>query len=897
MRYKWIELIGYIGFYNGMGLNQINIDFTKCKYNKILIRGKNGAGKSSLLNAINPNPDNNDLFIPGMEARKSICIIDTNTEYLIRYIHPVNKDGSRGTTKGYISRIVNGQSVELNPNGNISSCKDILYEEFNLDSSYIALSKLSSENRGIVDNKPAERKKLLNNIINILDTYNSIYKNISKKVSVYKSNMNNLIYKLDSIGSSDNIVSQIDSISSQLDTLEKTKEDIIETIAAIKIKMQEYNQILIDNNYEELITELRSLYKESKIIESKINQVLEKYKIDSIDKVDDFLKYIESSIERIKSDIDHANSNITSLLSERDIDVRELQSKNERLSTIQGEYNYKDLKKNIEKCEALISNYEADLSKVGGNIKNITRVEYEEAMEAFRVILEESSEMTTHYDMTDVKYVIEHFMDIDSKVKEAKDLQKVNTKLYEEKNTIMAKIAEYKTNRKVAAELKNRPEGCTIDDCIYIRHALEMDKKYPEGDIGFLDARINEIDSQMNENYKFINKSELYFYIKIRIKKIKELLNSKYKYMIQLPIRFDFRETFFDRLVNMDPFKDVSDLYQYIDFANFIDDYNNIKKQYDIYLMEYKVYESKSELIDSIINDIEDLSRKTNFLDEEISKNNTFISENSKKLIELEDAYKKIKDISMTIEASYKPSKERIEELESIKSTLDDNTKVINELQNKLNISNTSLGEVTANIKRLSAEKETLNHKIILIEEYKRDLEIYRNKYTKLEKIRYYSSPSTGIQTLFIELYMNKIISTANDLLSMLFNGEFSLQPFIVNEAEFRIPCIGDGLLHDDISSMSTAQKCMISMILSFSILHQSSTKYNIISVDEIDGGLDTYNRTYFTSLLDRLMVMLQCEQCFIISHNDELNTSSADLILLKNDIDYSHQGNVIWKY
>jgi DNA repair exonuclease SbcCD ATPase subunit len=367
--------------------------------------------------------------------------------------------------------------------------------------------------------------------------------------------------------------------------------------------------------------------------------------------------------------------------------------------------------------------------------------------------------------------------------------------------------------------------------------------------------------------------------------------------MIQLPIRFDFRETFFDRLVNMDPFKDVSDLYQYIDFANFIDDYNNIKKQYDIYLMEYKVYESKSELIDSIINDIEDLSRKTNFLDEEISKNNTFISENSKKLIELEDAYKKIKDISMTIEASYKPSRERIEELESIKSTLDDNTKVINELQNKLNISNTSLGEVTANIKRLSAEKETLNHKIILIEEYKRYLEIYRNKYTKLEKIRYYSSPSTGIQTLFIELYMNKIISIANDLLSMLFNGEFSLQPFIVNEAEFRIPCIGDGLLHDDISSMSTAQKCMISMILSFSILHQSSTKYNIISVDEIDGGLDTYNRTYFTSLLDRLMVMLQCEQCFIISHNDELNTSSADLILLKNDIDYSHQGNVIWKY
>jgi DNA repair exonuclease SbcCD ATPase subunit len=144
---------------------------------------------------------------------------------------------------------------------------------------------------------------------------------------------------------------------------------------------------------------------------------------------------------------------------------------------------------------------------------------------------------------------------------------------------------------------------------------------------------------------------------------------------------------------------------------------------------------------------------------------------------------------------------------------------------------------------------------------------------------------------------MNKIIITANELLSMLFNGEFSLRPFVVNESEFRIPCVGNGLMHDDISSMSTAQKSMISMILSFAILYQSSTKYNVISVDEIDGGLDTNNRAYFTSLLDKLMGLLNCEQCFIISHNDELNTSSADLILLKNDIDYSYQGNVIWKY
>ena len=145
---------------------------------------------------------------------------------------------------------------------------------------------------------------------------------------------------------------------------------------------------------------------------------------------------------------------------------------------------------------------------------------------------------------------------------------------------------------------------------------------------------------------------------------------------------------------------------------------------------------------------------------------------------------------------------------------------------------------------------------------------------------------------------MNKIIAIANDLLSMLFEGEFILQPFIINENEFRIPCIGSGLMHDDISSMSTAQKCMISMILSFSLLYQSSTKYNIIKLDEIDAFLDTNNRGYFITLLDQLMGLLKCEQCFIVSHNTELSSYACDVILLKNP-NYIQSGseNIIWSY
>ena len=104
MRYLNITLINYIGIYNGMGINEISIDFTKCKSNKILISGINGAGKSTLMKAINLFPDSNSDFIPDKEARKIIDVIDEGMIYRIQYIHPYKN--SRSTTKAYIAKYI-----------------------------------------------------------------------------------------------------------------------------------------------------------------------------------------------------------------------------------------------------------------------------------------------------------------------------------------------------------------------------------------------------------------------------------------------------------------------------------------------------------------------------------------------------------------------------------------------------------------------------------------------------------------------------------------------------------------------------------------------------------------------------------------------------------------------
>lgn len=898
MKYKWIELYGYAGIYNGMKLMDIKIDFTKCKTNKIIIKGDNGSGKSTLENAINPNPDSNDNFIPNCEARKNICLCNNGIDYIIRYIHPINNNGSRGTTKGYISKIINGQTIELNPNGNISSCKDILYDEFNLDSNFISLSKLSSENRGLVDNRPADRKKLVNSIINILEVYNGIYKKLSKKSSTYKQLINSITYKIDNLGNELQLKSQLENIISRINKLENERDMTIEAIATVKIKISEFMNILKNNNYDSIVSELKDVSSHNKVLRNQILKKLTDLGIKDINSIEEFLKYIEQQISISKSTIANNSFQVSNLLSQREIEFNDLKNKQIRLDSLQSDYNYLDIKNAMNQSQKIVSDYEKIFNEMGlKNISLITKTEYDSAMESLKYLKDLSSNLLSLYNISDLEYVINNIEYISSELTKTDKIKNEIDYLKSEKERLFSSISIYISKQDIIDELNNRPNECKIDTCPYIKSALEASIQYPRKELEKLQKEYDNIENEINKKSNYLNKLNIFREILISVLSIKRELDSKINFILKLPVKRDFKETFFNRILSYDSFDDITKLYGYIDCGNMIEEYKLAKSQLDKYQSEYKLYEAKNNIIESILIDIESLTKKVDKMALDIETINNSTSDLEIKLREYEDVKIKISNLLSKINDDLKPSEEREKELLKIKDSLDVNSNEIEILHDNLNTLNNNLASVNSDIKGLSSEKEKINHSIILLEQYKIELQDYSNKYSKIEKIKYYSSPSTGIQTLFMQLYMNKIISTANSLLSLLFDGEFILQPFIINENEFRIPCIGSGLLHDDISSMSTAQKCMISMILSFSILNQSSTRYNIIMLDEIDGGLDTINRGLFIELLDNLMNMLHCEQCFMISHNNELNTSVCDLIILKNSSNDIYNGNIIWQY
>ena len=532
------------------------------------------------------------------------------------------------------------------------------------------------------------------------------------------------------------------------------------------------------------------------------------------------------------------------------------------------------------------------------NVNLITKDEFDTAMEALDYLRTGAENLIASYGYEMVGYVYNN----SDKIKfDISNLQKIKSGIELKRSNLIdlqKKLYEFESMRKIASELSNRPKDCSIDTCPYIKSAIDADIKYPQSEYLKLLESVNNIENEINNDENMVKNIEEYSNILYQLNNIDRELKSKMKFISKLPVRKDFEFTFMDRMISGDRFTDISDLYIYRDCGNFIEEYNLAKQNLHNYEIEWKMYESKNKIIESILEDVEDLNKKISNLANDIESLNNNINKSETDLLNITKAKDKISLLNSKINDEYLPSVKRENELENIKSSLEDNNIELNKLQNDLGRLSNSLGVIDSDIKKNSAERDSLKHSSQLLLEYKSELELYMNKYSKIEKIKYYASPNTGIQTLFMELYMNKIIAIANDLLSMLFEGEFILQPFIINENEFRIPCIGSGLMHDDISSMSTAQKCMISMILSFSLLYQSSTKYNIIKLDEIDAFLDTNNRGYFITLLDQLMGLLKCEQCFIVSHNTELSSYACDVILLKNP-NYIQSGseNIIWSY
>ncbi len=904
MRFTSIYLSNYIGIYNGMGLNEIHIDLTKCQNRMLIIRGDNGSGKSTLFKAMNLFPDGNDSFIPGLPARKEIVLIDNQTMYKLVFIHNIKSNGERDTTKAYITKTFNDMAAELNENGNVSSYKDIIYSELGLDANFVALSQLSNDDRGLADKKPAERKRFVNSIISSLDTYNNIYKTLTKRSSNYKSMINAIVAKLNILGDEKTLTDNLEAIEQKINSIQDSKDKAVSELAK-----QQSLVTLIDpdgsiKNTETTVTaELELAQKSSDSVQSVIDNLMKTNNISSTD----FKKSL-TNLQNQRNDLSIENqidrNTIETLMSQKEAEAVELDKKTKKLAALQNEYNYDILVDKIKELKSELDGISEELkSKVGiEDIMSLTKDEYILALETLKDLDAYISTFKSFNDFGIIQSIINEYLS-KNEIPAIRNIGEYN-RIIEDSNSKLTEIEKMKTDilskMDLLDRLNLRPKSCVDDSCEFIKGALEFANQNPKDKLVELDKQANELKDAIQKTKEEIKQAESFNDAVNQFSVIVREINKNGGILSKLPNgdMFVNKPVFFDRLISGYSFDYMRSIYEYIDLANLFDVYKSTKEVYDKCVAELKSFEGKAEMIESIVADISSINKVLTDIADKIEPLRFAINDREKDIAV-------IKDLESTYSTLIEKSEEKKKYQDKINKYRDillENSRKINEINaaiSKMQSISETINSLSYSLEPLMKDRDKLSHSVQMMQDYLIERDELQKNYDFIEVLKHYSSPTTGIQLVFMELYMGKIISLANELLSLLFNGQFVIQPFVINESEFRIPCLGKGYMNDDISSMSSAQISMISMILSFALLHHSSSKYNIIKLDEIDGPLDYNNRVYFTDVLNNIMNIMGTEQCIIISHNSELQVDNSDVILLKHDVQNNefNRGNIIWSY
>lgn len=879
MKLLSIRLENYIGIYNGRGDNILEVDLSQSTSNIVIIRGSNGSGKSTLLKALSPLQDDNNAIIPGLEGKKTLRYLYNNEVYEILYVHPVKTDGSRGQVKMQVYKGMN--RVELNPTWNVTSGKDIIFDLFNLDANFLTLSQLSSEDRGLADKKPAERKKFVNSIINGIEVYNNMYKVITKKYSTFKNLISTISSKINQIGNIEELNARYNNITRQVEDVSRERDRAV--IEASKIDA-EIGILTRDNNLEEFYKINEEIRENLDYIRASKSQVinLSKGELSSEDLnelkdiIDRSLRTFDKDISKWKSEEAVANAKIENISKEKEDTFKSLQTKiTKRGTLLDGGFSDSDLSL-YKDTKAKIAELENDINGLNSSIKNLS--EAEALVNAMEMIVPVLDSLYNGLDATTKKEkydFVKTTLDNDGKyVDQTIELTRTYNEVSRTVTELESEILTYEILFDKAKSLALRPKDCKIDDCSFVKEAIEASSKHPE-------KRINDINKEIDESNKLLKSLEK------DIESYKELYDFNKRFTNLHGMVLSFRKLLEKSPVNyiIDPYQLLASLDHMeklmIDFNQIRGIFNIIttKSNYEEIIESLKEpaakYEANKALIDELDSDIASLKDKLSTISLQLTTEKESIDETTNNIsitefkIEVYTKCKSLVDECIGLE-------ERNNELQSQINSLSDIAFKVKDLETRMDEAKSRADRLNNDLNAILSERDKIASNKTLLEDYIRDLDLYNKNFSILETIRYYLSPTTGIQTVFMRTYMGNIILKANELLSLIFNGQFIIQPFVINEAEFRIPCLGNGLVNDDISSMSTSQICMISMILSFAILSNSSTDYNILKLDEIDGGLDTENRIQFIGLLKQLITMVGCEQCFLISHNMEYDADTT---------------------
>lgn len=919
MRLMYMRLKNFIGIQLGLGVKEIEIPFYNGKNKICMMIGANGSGKSTILDNAVPQPyvtgnDRAKIIIAGEDGEKEMWYQRGRLTYKLLIKYNWNKSTESHSTKGYILRIDGDKEEQLNPNGNITSFKEIIDMEFMLDPAFMRLCKLSQEAVNISRMKTTERKTLMSSLLEEASAYIEYGKKVDGKCRFLNTTIKNLASKIDKVGNIDDIQNNLMRVSKQELMTNTDLETYKNKLAVTGNKLSEldlsgYNQLLEYIDADSRVCNENSHEKYKVINNNSASFKLGAYREKGIDKLgsrelEKIMVMNSAEKDNKEKEEQEIKNNLNLIRAKFETTNAELQVNIKHRDSVHRLELPEDIKKSI-------SIYEDQLRDIDTKLANVDVVYESEKLLQVQDLVQEINQRIDR-NLNIAPELFEALM-INFEKGSCISLKKQFDSKYEmnvgmEYNlmkkripAVQEKLYSLKAQRELKAKLEARPSSCKIDSCPFIVDALGVPSNLEEQ----IQKAEEELETLLNKQETARKNQDIYMdasKICLEFQEIYGMIKDNRELLEEAPDNWHFTvQAFVERIRNHSIFNDPAiDLNSHLIIASLNERYRDIvdnilpRLNRDLELSQHTEFilqsyidkiDSCNKLLEEYSQEIESAKGKLNIYKFEIMDLSVFLGELDR-LIYLQNHIEKATENLNNYHKEEEKYKELIELRNRLMKEYEENEKMVNLYQSKLD--------------SLIAEREQYSYDEKLYYEYTNERERLEKSFIIHEKIRYALSSKTGIPLIFLDMYLNKTRLYANTILEELFGDEYKLCSFEINATEFRIPCEVRGELVSDIALMSSGERAILSLVLSLTLMYQSSSEgsYDIITLDEMDAVLDKTNRNRFVDALEKLMDIFNIEQILAVSHNDGFESYPVDLVLLRDyKLENTTNKTIIYKF
>jgi len=858
---------------SGLGEKKLEIDLTKMLDKTIIaILGDNGKGKSALAGMIPPTHvplSHNKKYV--LKGREGLLIkryyapdgsyIETKTVSVPKNSH--DKDKWSHSNKVFFMLVRDGEETELNPSGNVDSYYELVYQYFGVTKSTLSTTIYNKKVEGLVSLSSSDRIKQITSFIPNSDELMRRYKIGNELYRRVKNEMKNISQKLGKLKDSAVLKKELSNIEESINTFVSGREKIISELAICKndrdrlensegksIK-KSYNTIYdeFSDNTDIIHYTKKLLDRYDSITETPNELLLKKEKISSdLALASQVFLSTEEKITEIEKDIEDLESEIISTETE---DIEDLKNELVLLQEQRSGLQY--------------SNYVGTFDSMNYDSAEMLHDSLEMIKNQFDILIDNYGEIVSHYysdsgpfcTTNKQSYFEEHYHKLRDK----------SESLSRDISSVGREIMKIDAKSYLKSVLDKRPTECSIDSCGFIEEALI----WPKLENQLLSLKDTEMKlskeytsvvKEMEEyeeiikflkdhkTFKFLlesNKNSISLYLKISLKEI-------YK---------SFKSGITHKIFNLN---EISDIMSILSEKRFYEELTTKITTLSHEIDKLDVNSGAMKLITKRLKDntervtelYKDKARSNNrkiFLTKEFDA----IEYNISSALEKEKLIEKNKELIIKNEDIEK----RLKDIKDKLSVLEDIEDIIKGFKNKLN-------EYDAKIQPLISQRDIIKFELNQRNSLELERDELEHSLVVQEIISDMTKPGKGMWKVLFNIYMDGVRNVANMLLSQTFDKDLELEKFDIETDKFQIPYTYQGVLGEDASEASGAQRAAISICIALGMMEDIMDKYGIAVFDEADKDMSPKRRLEFVNIILDQAGYIGLSQIFAITHSPD---------------------------